>query len=282
VLSASALGNTRFFLGRPYDAELGIYDLRARWYDPRLGVFLSPDPLGPVDSWNAFQYGFATAGTWFDPFGWQSNDTQWWNYTCFQCHAREDYPYVLSFDQTMGGRMKAEADSVAMGAIGTGTNSLLWVPLLNTDFVSPRLRPAVEEYKGIGVAWSSIITSLLGVAAIGMDGEALGAGITRFAEGEELVESCPLSEANQAARGGKGLTTPGKFFGDKTAKEASEALGKKFGPPRSSRPGADTFYNPKSGRSYNVHTDPAHGPSHVDIRTRGPVPDRRVPLGGGN
>ena len=85
-----------------------------------------------------------------------------------------------------------------------------------------------------------------------------------------------------AKGGGKGLTTPGKFFGGKTAKDAGEALGKKFGPPRSSRPGADTFYNPKSGRSYNVYTDPAHGPPHVDIRTRGPVPDRKVPLGGGN
>jgi hypothetical protein len=90
------------------------------------------------------------------------------------------------------------------------------------------------------------------------------------------------SDSLLAARGGKGLTTPGKFFGDKTAKEASEALGKKFGPPRSTRPGAETFYNPKTGRSYNVHTDPAHGPPHVDIRTRGPIPDRQVPLGGGN
>ncbi len=102
-------------------------------------------------------------------------------------------------------------------------------------------------------------------------------------QGCELAEyGCASASLLAAKGGGKGITTPGKFFGGKTAKDAGEALGKKFGPPRSSRPGADTFYNPKSGRSYNVYTDPAHGPPHVDIRTRGPVPDRKVPLGGGN
>jgi len=102
--------------------------------------------------------------------------------------------------------------------------------------------------------------------------EVAGAAAYHVGEGSWLVHNgC-----------GDGLTTPGKFFGDKTPKEARDALGSKFGSPRSSRPGADTFYNPKTGRSYNVHTDPAHGPPHVDIRTRGPVPDRKVPLGGGN
>ena len=106
-------------------------------------------------------------------------------------------------------------------------------------------------------------------------------GHTYFAGGEAVL----VHNNNPCAvgGGGNGLTTPGKLFGDKTAKEASDALGTKFGPPRSSRPGAETFYNPKTGRSYNVHTDPAHGPPHVDIRTRGAIPDRKVSIqGGGN
>ena len=49
-LAASAHGVDRFFLGRPFDALTGLYDLRARWYDPALGAFLSPDPLGFHDS----------------------------------------------------------------------------------------------------------------------------------------------------------------------------------------------------------------------------------------
>ena len=30
-----------------------------------------------------------------------------------------------------------------------------------------------------------------------------------------------------------------------------------------------SFFNPKSKRSYNVHTDPKHGGPHVDISKRG-------------
>jgi RHS repeat-associated protein len=94
--------------------------------------------------------------------------------------------------------------------------------------------------------------------------------------GRVAVEQAVKEGAELGAK--KGLTTPGRFFGNKTAKEASDALGKKLGPARSSRPGADTFHNPKTGRSYNVHTDPKHGPPHVDIRTRGKIPDQKIPL----
>jgi hypothetical protein len=77
---------------------------------------------------------------------------------------------------------------------------------------------------------------------------------------------------------GKGLTTPRKYFGGKTAEEATEALSKKFGAPKSVRDGAKTFYNPKTQRSFNIHTDPAHGSPHVDIRRRGGYPERKYLL----
>lgn len=80
-LPASALGNRRFYLGRVWDAELGLYDLRARWYSPGLGCFLSPDPLGPVDSWNLYQYGLGSPSTLADPWGLQASYAN-----CTQCH----------------------------------------------------------------------------------------------------------------------------------------------------------------------------------------------------
>lgn len=83
-----------------------------------------------------------------------------------------------------------------------------------------------------------------------------------------------------ALPGPKGLKGPGKYFGGKTADEVIEALTRKYGAPRSVRPGAQTFYNPRTGRSFNVHTDPAHGAPHVDIRRRGGYPERSYPLGG--
>ncbi len=83
-----------------------------------------------------------------------------------------------------------------------------------------------------------------------------------------------------AYKASKGLTTAKKFFGRKTARGASEALAKKFGPPKSVREGAETFYNPRSKRSFNVHTVPAHGSPHVDIRRRGGFSERKYPLMG--
>ena len=34
------------FTGREFDAELGFYYYRARYYDPHLGRFISQDPIG--------------------------------------------------------------------------------------------------------------------------------------------------------------------------------------------------------------------------------------------
>jgi hypothetical protein len=87
--------------------------------------------------------------------------------------------------------------------------------------------------------------------------------------------------ANLAARaGGKGLTSPKKYFGSKTKKQVEEALEKKFGPPKSTREHAKTYYNPKTKRSFNVHQEPGHqgGKPHVDIRRRGDYPERKFDL----
>jgi RHS repeat-associated protein len=44
-LEGSAPVNPFLFAGREYDAETGLYYLRARYYDPGVGRFLSADPL---------------------------------------------------------------------------------------------------------------------------------------------------------------------------------------------------------------------------------------------
>ena len=49
-------GNTRFFTGREYDGETGMYYMRARYYDSGLGRFLSRDPIGTVDDVNMYSY----------------------------------------------------------------------------------------------------------------------------------------------------------------------------------------------------------------------------------
>ncbi|MCA8924963.1 MAG: RHS repeat-associated core domain-containing protein, partial [Planctomycetes bacterium] len=44
------------FTSRPQDPATGLYDLRARTYDPVLGRFLTPDPLSFAGGINLYVY----------------------------------------------------------------------------------------------------------------------------------------------------------------------------------------------------------------------------------
>ena len=55
--SRSNYGNRFMFTGREWLSELGIYDYRHRMYDPKLGRFLQPDPIGfAAGDANLFRY----------------------------------------------------------------------------------------------------------------------------------------------------------------------------------------------------------------------------------
>ncbi|KAF0185432.1 MAG: RHS Repeat family [Hyphomonadaceae bacterium] len=62
------------YTGRRYEAELGLYYYRARWYDPELGTFLETDPIGSLDYINLYSYvGLDPMGK-TDPSGLQNYD----------------------------------------------------------------------------------------------------------------------------------------------------------------------------------------------------------------
>ena len=48
--------NTRLYTGREYDRESGLYYLRARYYSPDTGRFISRDPIGQNDQVNLYTY----------------------------------------------------------------------------------------------------------------------------------------------------------------------------------------------------------------------------------
>ena len=52
----SDIWNTRLYTGREYDREIGLYYLRARYYDPNLARFTSRDPIGMKDNVNLYTY----------------------------------------------------------------------------------------------------------------------------------------------------------------------------------------------------------------------------------
>jgi RHS repeat-associated protein len=43
--AGEGLPTDRRYTGQRWDAGLGLYDYRARYYDPALGRFIQPDPL---------------------------------------------------------------------------------------------------------------------------------------------------------------------------------------------------------------------------------------------
>jgi RHS repeat-associated protein len=69
VALPSTLAQPFGFLGRPLDPATGLYDLRARTYDPQIGRFLQRDPLGPVDGPNLYTYAGNAPLRFLDPLG---------------------------------------------------------------------------------------------------------------------------------------------------------------------------------------------------------------------
>lgn len=57
------------FTGREWDAETGLYYYRARYYDPTLGRFLSPDPIGFAGGSNFYSYASGSPVQNIDPTG---------------------------------------------------------------------------------------------------------------------------------------------------------------------------------------------------------------------
>ncbi len=103
-------------------------------------------------------------------------------------------------------------------------------------------------------------------------------GETAKRPGQVMEDIAGGGGGGRSAAGPSGV--PARFFSNVTVSRLREILTNKFGAPRSTRPGAETYYNPNTRRSYNVHWDPRHGPPHVDIRRRGGFEERNYPICG--
>jgi RHS repeat-associated protein len=60
------------FQGQYEDVETGLHYNTFRYYDPEMGRFVSPDPIGIAGGFNLYQYAPNPTG-WVDPWGWHKN-----------------------------------------------------------------------------------------------------------------------------------------------------------------------------------------------------------------
>ena len=71
-LSASSYSVRHLFTSQQWYSELGLYDLRNRFYSPDIGRFLQPDPIGFAgDATNLYRYCGNNPVRWRDPSGLQ-------------------------------------------------------------------------------------------------------------------------------------------------------------------------------------------------------------------
>jgi RHS repeat-associated protein len=67
-----ALSQSKGYIGEKFDAETGLHYLHARWYDPALARFLTPDdwdPTGPGVGTNRYAYSYNDLINFADPSG---------------------------------------------------------------------------------------------------------------------------------------------------------------------------------------------------------------------
>jgi len=57
------------YFGKRYDSKTGLIYFGKRYYDPSFGRWLTPDPLGPIDHSNLYQYVFNNPYRYQDPNG---------------------------------------------------------------------------------------------------------------------------------------------------------------------------------------------------------------------
>lgn len=72
-LTAPPTGSPFGYTGRQWDAKAGLYQYRARYYDPVPGIFLSMDPIGTKDDPNLYMYVALDPVNNTDPTGLASN-----------------------------------------------------------------------------------------------------------------------------------------------------------------------------------------------------------------
>lgn len=72
----TGIGNPHYFAGLRFDFEVGLYHVRARYYAPDVGRFVSRDPSGYEDGMNLYEYAKSNPVSLIDPLGTRSQSAK--------------------------------------------------------------------------------------------------------------------------------------------------------------------------------------------------------------
>ncbi|WP_437531191.1 RHS repeat-associated core domain-containing protein [Sorangium sp. So ce726] len=170
---------TQGFTGHESDDELGLVNMKGRIYDPRIGRFLTTDPIVSIpsfgQSWNPYSYVRNSPLNHVDPSGFQEEPVEAPILPVYSVVRPEQYAVELFYSPPKANQPEeGPREAVEVGAttapidVGTTGSSSGYVPQPVT--VSP-------EHSGVGGPATVVGQTLLGAAEGTRD---LGAGIGRM------------------------------------------------------------------------------------------------------
>ncbi len=107
-LTAPPPGSPFGYTGRQWDAETGLWQYRARYYSPRLGQFLSTDPIGMKEDPNLYLYVGLDPVNQTDPSGLCGKTRGDAESQKDQCVGRWSAPIMLSSEGQSGSAWEGE------------------------------------------------------------------------------------------------------------------------------------------------------------------------------
>lgn len=101
VISDSSVGNPWRYRGKRVDKETELICFSYRYYDPQVGRWISPDPLGSVDGPNLYAYAHNNPMTYIDYFGLATDINEGWqSCVCGYCTRGDGFCHCMGSDPT--------------------------------------------------------------------------------------------------------------------------------------------------------------------------------------
>ncbi|MBS0627357.1 MAG: hypothetical protein JSS09_04015, partial [Verrucomicrobia bacterium] len=301
------------FSSKRTDNDTGLVYYGRRYYTPKIGRFLTPDPLGLEAGPNLYAFVLNDPLTHFDLYGlledgWISRSMEKArDSVAAATHGTIDFA-IRSVDWTGSAFNHLGSSLLELDASGREFSSSQWATsqekhlnainhgitgVMNTVGVNTSSGLYQRVRSGTTTAWevTSCAVGAYGLAKGGFYGMRKTTQYSSARLGRRTASKINVLKTLETRMGQ--LTnnkiihptqsqnlTPVNFFKSKTYTECQELFNMKFGLPKPGAPGGMSFFNRRTGRTFHLHQQPGHweGKPHIDIRRRGPYQERKYLL----